>query len=221
MPLAIKLAFNHRFLADHRHNRDVATRPFLMVEHTIGANGETLYVIVEDVPRLCRWVFLDLFPNLFRYLAFSSEALLPSLRNNHQDKLVLFLALAPVFRHPHMIVRYPAGRIERRCCRIVGVLRICRLEQIARHVIEHEGKAHVRFVGFLRVRIDIDRHRIGNAPDVNLLIEAFIIDVIGNDAPSTIAATHLPFRCGIVSLLRMRLVFNVANHILEDLRALI
>ena len=91
------------------------------------------------------------------------------------------------------------------------------LEGIDVHFFENEHPIGIRPVVFLSRWIPVDRERVVDPPDADILLERTIRRELGDNAEMSDAAPRRRFRRCDICLHRLRLVFDVADQARQGL----
>ena len=86
------------------------------------------------------------------------------------------------------------------------------------HVVGDEAEPPILAARVLDHRIVIDRERVADARDPDLLIERVLVDILGQDPPVPFAVGYLSIARCPVGNVRFRGALDVADHAVEYLR---
>lgn len=116
-----------------------------------------------------------------------------------------------------MVLRDPIATLVQGIARhLILELRVFLLKDFARHVFEDEAETRIRTIEFVDIRVQIDRQRVTDPAEVDLLVERLVVRVVGDNSPVANAGLDLKGVGRVVDALGVRDVFDMPNHPLKD-----
>ena len=211
----VQLAVHFKLVTDDAHDGDPAACPVVLLQHLVAVGLAPLNPLGVDFTASDR---LD--AHLLHLLGLGR-----TLESRHvagvQVQCGAVVLDVVILSNPHRILVDPhRDRLVTHTLRLQGRDRACVREHAfvlsALQVFGDEAPLGIRPARVLDRRIHVDRKRVADARNLDVLIERVVVAVFGQDSDVTFAVGDLILAGGVVGNVGVRDVFDVPDHAVVD-----
>ena len=210
------MAVNLELVADDAHDRDVFPRPIALLQHLEAVGLDPFDLLAVHRPRAQRLAEQE--PKLLVLGRAGERRVVVRVQVQRGGRVLE----VEILRDPDGILGQPL-----RQARIAHALRHQArhgprvgeqaLVLVLRHVLGDEAPLRVSPARVLNRRVHVDREGVSHPADLDILVEAVLAAVLGQQPDVALAVGHLVVAGGVICHVGVRNVLDVTHHAVENL----